>query len=325
MKKAILIIILSALFNMNSWAQQETTLSNYYFNPMNINPAYAGSRADLSANIIHRSQWVGIGGAPTTESVNLSGLFKKYHVGWGAQVYTDAAGPIRNTNFQLAAAYHLKIGEKTKLSFGLQGAISSIRVAWDKVNLENSTDQSFTNVSSKSFNRDLNFGIYLYHEKYFAAASATHLLESPFNLDNSGNNMAKFYRHYYLTGGMIFKVNDDIDFRPSLLAKYVQAAPLNIGLMESLIFYKKFTAGVGLQGSKRLSMKGMDMMFMALAECKIGRGFRVGYNYEAGINAVTRNHFGSHEVLLEWDMTFKKIRKSTTIMVNVAENNPVQE
>ena len=323
MKKALIIILLSSLFNSTIWAQQEPSFSNYYFNPLNINPAYAGSRSDLSATLMHRSQWVGIPGAPTSESVNIHGLIKKFRLGWGAQVFTDVAGPLRTTNFQVAAAYHLKIRSKTKLSFGLQGSLSSLRVAWDKINAENITDQSFTNVNNHSITPDINFGMYLYHENYFAGLSATHLLESPFNLDKTDVNNAKFYRHYYLTGGMLFKLNEDFDFRPSLIAKYVEATPFNLGLMESLIFYKKFTAGVGLQGGKRMAMKGMDIMFLALAECKIGKQFRIGYTYETGLGTSIGHNYGSHEVILGWDMTFKKIRKTTTIIVN-ATDTPVQ-
>lgn len=320
MKKAIIITLLSALYTINAWAQQEVSFSTYYFNPLNINPAYAGSRGDLSATIIHRSQWVGISGAPTSESVNASGLLKKYKLGWGAQVFTDESGPLRATNFQLAAAYHLKIGSKTKLSFGLQGSLTSLKVNWDRVLIENTNDQSFTNVNSHSLTPDINFGMYLYEEKYFAGLSATHLLESPFNLDKSEVNTAKFYRHYYLTGGMVFKLNEDFDFRPSLMAKYVEASPFNLGLMESLIFYKKFTAGVGIQGGKRIGMKGMDVMFMALAECKIGKKLRVGYTYETGLGSSIGHNYGSHEIMLGWDMTFKKIRKTTTILVDGSAN-----
>jgi type IX secretion system PorP/SprF family membrane protein len=166
--------------------------------------------------------------------------------------------------------------------------------------------------------------MYLYHENYFAGLSATHLLESPFNLDKSGENSAKFYRHFYLTGGMIFKVNDDLDFRPSVMAKYVLASPINIGLMESFIFFKKFTLGAGVQGGKRIAMKGMDLNFMALIEYKINQKFRVGYNYESGVSALGKRNYGSHEIMLGWDMNFKKARKTTAIIVNASNTYDIQ-
>jgi type IX secretion system PorP/SprF family membrane protein len=316
MKKTIFIMILSALFAINVQAQQEASFSNYFFNPLNINPAYAGSRGDLSSSIIHRSQWVGVAGAPTSESFNVHGLIKRYKLGIGGQVFTDKSGPVRNTNFQLSAAYHLKLKEKTTLSFGLQGSVSSLSVAWSEINTENTNDQAYANVTSSSLVPDINFGMYLYHEKYFAGVSATHLLQSDFDLNNSGISDSKFSRHYYLTAGTIIKLNDDIDIRPSIMAKYVKAAPINVSLIGSLIFYKKFTVGIGLQSAKRIAIKGLDNTFMALAEYKINKQFRIGYNYDAYFNSIGKQNFGSHEIMIGWDLNRKKRVKTETIFVD---------
>lgn len=310
MKKRILITFMSTLFNLMVCAQQDAAFSMYFFNPMYVNPAYAGSRSDLSGTLVHRSQWVGFDGSPLSQSFNLHGKIPHSRIGLGLQLYNDQSGPMKNTGIQATYAYHIPFGSKTKLSLGLQGSINSLRVAWDEIHIQDQTDAAFMNSASSGMVPDASFGLYLYRPRFYAGASATHLFEPKFNLtsDVPENNLARFYRHYYLTSGLVIPLNERIDFRPSIMAKYAKAAPVDIGLTTSFIFYQRFFVGIGGRTSKRIDINGFDNEFVAILEFDITRYMRIGYSFDAYLNRTGIYNKGTHEIMLGWDLDFTKTK-----------------
>ncbi len=303
MHKKILTTLIGGIITLSTWAQQDASFSMYFFNPLYFNPAYAGSRGDLSGTLVHRSQWVGINGAPSTQSVNVHGMIPDKKLGLGLQVYNDVIGPVKNTSFQLSAAYHLPIGKEATLSFGLQGSLNNLRIAFDQIKFDDQSDQAFINNNSSKLVPDANAGLYLYHPKYYVGLSTTHLLQPKFGLANVPDDTpAKYFRHYYLSSGMIVKVNDKINFRPSVMLSYTQAAPVNVGVNASFIFYEKLFVGVGTRISSRIGIAGIDDELIFMAEYEIGNFMRVGYAFDAYLNPIGRNTFGTHEIMLGWDL-----------------------
>jgi len=309
MYKKVFSLLTTILLASSVWAQQDAAFSQYYFNLLYVNPGYAGTRDFFSGTMVHRSQWVGVDGAPTTQSVSMHSALPKYNIGLGLQIYNDQAGPVKNTGFAATVAYRLSLNENTVLSGGLSGSVSSLRISGNNIHIGDQTDQSFSTGSSAALVPDANFGAYLYKSRMFAGVSMTHLLQTKFRInDISGVQSAKFYRNYYFTGGYVFRVSDIINFRPTALFKYVPSAPMIGEIDATMIFYDRFYVGAGFRSSKRMKVSGMDNMMVGMVIVEFLREFRAGYSYDYFLNQPTAFNGGTHEIMLGWDISLTKTK-----------------
>ncbi|PQJ12181.1 hypothetical protein CJD36_000010 [Flavipsychrobacter stenotrophus] len=311
LNKLITTIILG-LVSLSGYAQQDAGFSMYFFNPMSVNPAYAGSREALSGTLVARNQWVGMEGAPTTQSLTVHSALTNLKFGLGLQVYNDQAGPMHNTGINLTYAYHLPIGEKTKVSFGLTGMLNNISIGWSSINIEKPADPAFAGNATMSWAGDAGASIYLYRSRFYLGLSVNHLLQSRFGQTHSaGADLAKFYRQYYLTSGIVIPVNETINFRPSLLVKYVNAAPAVAEVDGTFIFYERLFVGAGYRAGKRINMPGADNMLIGIAEFEITKSLRIGYSYDYYLNQTGAYNSGTHEFMVGWDISRNKSKLSS--------------
>src|ERR1035437_9047098 len=132
--KKIIATIVIVLLSLGAFAQQDAGFSMYFFNPLYFNPGYAGTREVFSGTLVDRNQWIGMSGAPTTQSLTMHSALRNVRLGLGLQVYNDQAGPMRNTGINLTYAYHLPVNEKTKISFGITGMLNNISIGWSSIN-----------------------------------------------------------------------------------------------------------------------------------------------------------------------------------------------
>lgn len=299
------------LFSLGAIAQQDAGFSMYFFNPVYINPAYAGSRELISGSLVHRSQWASKPDAPTTQAFSLHSAIPNSKVGLGLQIYNDNIGPMRNTGINLTYAYHLKLSETAKLSLGVTGMINNIKVNWDEINVDDNNDLSFTQNSTSSWVPDANAGIYFYKERFYAGLSANHIMQSKFDLTKApGADFAKFYRQYYFTSGIVLPLTERIDLRPSILMKYVKSAPLVGEINASFIFNRKLFIGAGFRTSKRVNIDGMDNMLIGVIQLQFTNSLAVGYAYDYYMNRTGSYNSGTHEIMLGWDINCTKTKMS---------------
>jgi type IX secretion system PorP/SprF family membrane protein len=312
MKKHTIITLLGSLLSLGAIAQQDAGFSQYFFNPLYINPGYAGTREAISGTLIYRSQWTAMDGSPVSQSFNIHGQVPNSKVGLGLQIYNDQAGPIKNTGVRGTYAYHIPLG-KFKLALGVEGSLSDLRILGGDINIDNKSDQAFTNNTATYLIPDAGFGLYLYRTRFYAGLSAMHLLQPRFgHPDASVNDPAHFYRNYYLTTGYVFKLSDKLDLRPSILVKAVETAPVAIDLNAALIFSEKFFIGLGFRTSKRIGMDGTDNMLVAMIEYEVNHKFRIGYSYDYYMNQTGQyNSAGSHEIMLGWDLNVSKTKMTS--------------
>jgi len=312
LNRSIATIVLTIL-SIAAYAQQDAGYSMYFFNPMSVIPAYAGSRDVLSGSLVARSQWVGMDGAPSTQSLTIHSALPNIRVGLGLQVTNDQAGPMHNTGINLTYAYHLPVNEKTKISFGLTGMLNNISVGWSSINIEKPSDPAFTGNAAMSWAGDAGASIYLYKPLFYLGFSVNHLLQSRFGLTHSaGADLAKFYRQYYFTSGYVVPVNETIKFRPSLLLKYVNAAPTVAEVDGTFIFLQRLCLGVGYRAGKRINIPGTDNMLIGIVEFEITPAMRVGYSYDYYLNQTGSYNSGTHEFMLGWDIFNDKTRQYGT-------------
>lgn len=310
--KSIITTIVLGILSLNALAQQDEGYSMYFFNPVAVNPAYAGSREVFSGSLVHRSQWTKMPGAPISQNLSVHSAIPNSNVGLGLQISNDQSGPMKNTGVNLTYAYHMPINENFKLSFGLTGVVNNIRIAWSDINIDDKNDASFAGNKNSSWVPDAKAGLYLYSDKFYAGLSATHLFESKFKLTEAiGADQAKFYRHFFLTSGVVLPVTKTIDFRPSVLVKYVSAAPAVGELNASFIFNKKFLLGAGFRSGKRIDIEGTDNMIVGLLQLYITNSLSIGYAYDYYLNRSKAYNHGTHEFMFSWDVSRNKTKMSS--------------
>lgn len=310
LNKILLVAFISLSFYQVK-AQQDALTSQYFFNPLIVNPGYAGSREMMSGIALYRNQWVGVDGAPTTQTVTLHGPIGKKRVGLGVQFYNDQIGAVGNTGAYFTYAYRVPFS-KGKLSFGLQGTVYQYKLDYALLNNEYTADPAFNTDIDRRIIPDVNFGAYYYSKKFYLGGAVTHLIENRFKFSTvSRKKFAHLYKHVYVTSGIAVKLKDDLIFRPSVLLKNSQGAPLDFDLNASFLINNKLWLGASLRNSKKVNLNERDNQLVAIVEYIFDNGFRVGYSFDYDLNELQEFNSGSHEIMLGYDFNLYKSKMLT--------------
>ncbi len=290
---ALMILMASSLF-----AQQDALFSQYMFNKLAVNPGYAGSRELMTADVLYRYQWVNIDGAPKTLSASLHSPLNNPHLALGFNMYNDRIGPLSYTGAMATFAYRI-LFPNGKLSFGLQAGVKNNGIIWNDFNVYNEEDPFLVNQVKKTLIPDANFGIYYYNDKFYAGLSSKQLLQnqSLATEDTSGNTQfTKLLMHFYGMTGVAVPISDNVVFRPSILAKFVKNAPLQIDLNASFLFANTLWLGASYRTERAVSL---------ITEINVAQNLRIGYSYDIWLNELKVYNKGSHEIRLSYDFNVK--------------------
>jgi type IX secretion system PorP/SprF family membrane protein len=300
MKKILISLIM--FVSISAYAQQDPLFSQYMFNKLAVNPAYAGSTEMLTADILSRYQWVGIKGAPRSYTVSLHSPLRNNHMGLGLYLYGDILGPTETYGLMGSYAYRIKVGNG-KLCFGLQVGFKYSMFNMDKIKVQD-PDFVYSGQDVKKFIPDANFGIYYYSKKWFAGISSKQLFQNQSGLTsvNGQNTYTKLLRHFYGMGGVAIPVSDKVIFRPSVLAKFVPHAPLQCDFNASFVFNNIFWIGASYRTEKAV-------VFMT--EFHVTKNLRIGYSYDMYLNKLMTVNKGSHEIRLGLDFDIFRSRMLT--------------
>lgn len=309
-------------------AQQDAMFTKYMFNSLSYNPAYAGSKDFMSIGVLHRSQWVGIDGAPTSQTATIHTPLANERVGVGFALSNDAIGPTNTVNVNFAYAYRIPVSDGLRLSIGLQGGVENWRADWTKLNLAVIGDDAF-NATPNRWLPNFGAGLFLFGERFYAGFSSPHLIE--YDLRQNENPdieiYARRYRHYFASAGAAFPVRgDDIIFKPSLLVKNVGlfsslrkeeisktiGAPTEIDIDASLLFYNKFWVGASFRTAieafdDRSSFDSADVWFSV----NMDNGLRLGASYDYPLTALNKATSGGFEIMLGYELNFLTKRMVT--------------
>ncbi|MEI6748828.1 MAG: type IX secretion system membrane protein PorP/SprF [Bacteroidales bacterium] len=297
-----LALLFFALLSITAFGQRDALYSQYMFNQLVINPAYSGSKEEMSLAVFNRNQWVGLDGAPRTFTVSAHTPLRNEHVALGMYVYADRIGADNDLGVVGSYAYRVRLGAG-KLSLGLQGGISTVSIDWNKVTVHDETDAVYVSRPDNSLKPDANFGVYYYTKNYYVGLSSKHLLESQFGKVENTGSYSTLTRHFYFMGGMALPISDKIVFKPSTLIKYANNAPLNVDLNASFLFNDKIWIGTSFRTGKNA------MVFMI--ELQATSNLRIGYSYDASMGALKAYNGGSHEIMLGYDLNLFKPRVLT--------------
>ncbi|MDM1458393.1 type IX secretion system membrane protein PorP/SprF [Myroides odoratimimus] len=273
-------------------AQQDPQYTQYMYNTNMINPAYAGSRGTLNVFGMYRTQWVGLDGAPKTANVSVSTPLGESGLGLGVNFTNDRLGAMDENNISVDLAYAIDLNADYKLAFGLKGTANLLNVDYTKLNIHNPTDPvSQENINNK-FNPNIGAGVYLYSDKAYVGLSVPNFLTTDRYDDNDITTMRQ-KMHFYLMGGYVFDLSQDILFKPAALVKAVSGAPLQVDLTANFLLYDKFTLGAAYR---------WDASVSALAGFQVNENLFVGYSYDFDTTTLRHYNSGSHEVFLRFEL-----------------------
>ncbi|TXI68017.1 MAG: type IX secretion system membrane protein PorP/SprF [Flavobacterium sp.] len=292
------IIICSALLflsNQKTSAQQDSQYTNYMYNTINVNPAYAGSRGVMSIFGLHRTQWVGLDGAPVTNTLSVNTPINNSNLGLGVSFVNDRIGPSDENAISADISYTIQTSETYKLSFGIKGTANLLNVDYTKLNIYDPTDPQFQNNIDNRFSPNIGAGIYFHSDKLYAGLSVPNFLETD-HFDDNVSATAKEKMHYYLIGGYVFDLSPTIKFKPAFLSKMVSGSPLQLDVTANFMFNEKFVLGAAWRWDAALS---------GLVGFQVSEGWFIGYGYDAETTKLANYNSGSHEIFLRYEFKGK--------------------
>jgi len=282
-------------------AQQQPVYSQYYFNELVINPAYAGSHVQLSATTMYRNQWVNFPGSPKTFLFSAHTALLKNKIGLGMMVNVDNIGSYSNKNVYFSYAYFLRFPKST-LSLGLQAGFDFIGADFSKLDLQNPGDLSFIPVNA--FKPNIGTGLYYKRKNFFIGFSIPMLINNKvdYSLANISNEI-KQARYYFLRSGVVFPINRarTVKLNPSFLLRTQEGQPISFDINAAVIFYEVCSAGV--------SYRNVDAIITFL-ELKISEKLHVGYSYDWTSSSLNLFSNGTHEFMLNYRTRLRNIHKN---------------
>jgi type IX secretion system PorP/SprF family membrane protein len=283
-------------FGFFAKAQQRPLQSLYMFDPMLVNPAYAGNQVQLSATAIYRNQWVNLDGAPKTFTATAHSGFRKYRVGLGFILSNDQIGIHNDFGFYGVYSYKIPVSKKGTLSFGLQGGFNNLR---SNFNLLDPKYQGDISGVISTFNPNVGAGVYYRQSNYYMGFSVPYILDNKI-IGSDYTSIAKQNRYYYFMAGMTLTVSKNVKVVPSTLVRMQDKAPISLDLNTILVLYNV----VGLGASYRLG----DSV-ISLFELQLNDNFHVGYAYDITTSQLNAYSNGSHEIMLNYRVKIPRLHK----------------
>lgn len=300
MKKIILLFLIFG--SLAAFAQQDPLFTQYTYNKLLVNPAYAGSCEDLDVTLLSRAQWVNIQGAPETYTLSAHTALNNKRVGLGFYVSRDVLGATTDNALMGTYSYRLLFSQSS-LAFGLQFGLKYSSFDWNAMDLKDD-DIVFASQDVRKITPDMNIGIYYQSSRFFAGLSSKQLLENQLDLTKSSshNSFSKLSRHFYLMTGMALPIDEKIIFRPSVLAKYTRNAPVQFDFNASFLFGRSFMLGTSFRTLQAITFA---------TELALTRMIKLGYSYDIYLNGLQPFNYGSHEIRVEFDFGMLESRMRT--------------
>lgn len=295
-------LILLIFTSFVNFAQQDAQYTQYMYNTITINPAYAGSRGAFSIFAMHRTQWVGLDGAPVTNVASMNTPLNNSNLGSGVSFINDKIGPTNKNSISADLSYTIPTSENYKLSFGMKATANLFNLDITKLNpvVASPLDPSMQNIKNE-FSPNIGAGIYLHSDKAYVGFSIPNFIES----NRYDDNEVVIYKekiNYYLMAGYVFDLSSELKFKPAVLSKLVVGAPLQVDISGNFLINDKFTIGLAYRWSAALS---------AIVGFQATEGMYIGYGYDRETTKLNNYNSGSHEILLRYEI-FKNNDKITT-------------
>ena len=285
-KNLLFLILVFTLFKSN--AQQDPQYTDYMFNPLTVNSAYAGSRGHLAVTALHRTQWVGIDGAPQTQSLSIDTPVGK-NVGLGISLVNDKLGPSEELFLDINLSYTIKLTNQSQLSFGMKGGGRLL-------NVDLTTENGFDVPSVNKILPSVGAGVYWRSETSYIGLSVPNFLTTE-HYDGDKQQVSAERLHYFLIAGKVFDLSSSIKFKPAFLTKFVVGAPIIFDLSANFLFEETFRLGIAYRWDDAIS---------GLIGFQISPKFMIGYAYDKTTTGLGDFNSGTHEIMLRFELKTKE-------------------
>ncbi len=287
-KTFVLVLILTA---SSAFSQQLPQFTQFMFNTISINPAYAGSRETLNLTALHRNQWAGIDGNPVTSTVSIHSPLRNDRVGLGLSYINDELG-FEKTNYVYGDfSYSVPLSDEIKLSFGLKAGFTNYRLSNPDIN------DPFFNTDFNSWNPNFGAGLYVGSNRWYFGFSAPRILNADLN---EGEFSALERTSYYGIAGLVFDLSTTIKFKPTAITKFTNGAPATYDFTANFLFNEKFWLGASYRFNDASN-------FGAFMDYQVNKDFRVGYAYDLPTGDFRPYTGGTHEIILIYELVKKQL------------------
>jgi type IX secretion system PorP/SprF family membrane protein len=295
MKKIVSAFLFLVLVIRPTFSQQDPLSSQYMFNTLTYNPGVAGTSGMICATALNRQQWVGFSGAPSTTLFNISAPFSPFGIksGVGLVVESDNVGFDKDINVSVAYSYLMDLGTG-KLGIGINlGMLNkTLDPKWfipdGDAHTPISGDPLIPENKESFVAFDAGLGLYYKTDKYYAAASITHINQPKIKFSKGTTYVS---RHYYLTAGYNLQLPDpSLELLPSAFA-FSDGREVQFAITSLIRYNKKVWGGVSYRtGDALIGIVGLELF----------NGIRLGYSYDFTISDIRKSSSGSHEFMINY-------------------------
>jgi type IX secretion system PorP/SprF family membrane protein len=302
MNKLLIITMTLLMWTHFAKAQFEPQFTQYMFNEMFINPAYAGSRDQISSTLVYRNQWVGIDGAPKTQTASINAPLLNRKIGVGLNVLNESIGVTKQFAIYGNYAYRIRVGESGALAMGIQGGFINHQENLADVVTNEENDSEFLLNTPKVVIPNAGFGIYYNTDRFYAGISVPRTLRNKV-AGNGTSDVATDFSfstwHYYITSGYVFPVSANVKLKPTIMLKAVEAAPLIGDISLNALFKDRIWLGAAFRSGDA---------FAAMLTFQATPNLRVGYSYDYTTTELNSYSNGTHEINIGYDFSLEKKR-----------------
>lgn len=288
-----LILLASNVVN----AQQEPTYTQYMFNTQTINPAYAGTWETMGFMALAREQWVGFDNAPSTQTFTFQTLMKNKKVGLGLNVINDQFGLEKRFSIFGDYSYLVPMDNDLKLRLGLKAGISSYSNNLNNYDVIDPNDPMFQGDITHRIMPNFGIGAFLYKNRYYIGLSVPKMIQNDFKNNVNNYSSQAEMRHYFLTGGYVFNLSENVQFKPTMLTKLAPNTPLQVDLTANFLIANRFWIG---------SMYRTGASFGFIAQWIINNKLRFGYAVDFSTTKLQRYNDGTHEIMISYELSTLK-------------------
>lgn len=293
MKNIVLIGCITLLCLGKLAAQQDIQYTQFMFNKLNFNPAYAGSKSALCLSAIYRKQWLGIARAPETGTFNAHGAVWNKRLGLGLSVSYDRIGFAERISFESNYSYIIRFKDHSFLSMGLRGSAYYTQIRWDEADLIDNVDNAIPGGSVSRILPNFGAGIYYQSKHWYLGFSVPHIFvnEGDFNIAVNGTIEPDFTQHYYLMGGFTFDLSENVQIQQNILMKYVVNAPLAVDFNLSFVFSRRVLLGLTYRVGASID---------AILQWQITPQLRIAAAYDFSVTQLQTYNSGSVEAMITY-------------------------
>ena len=286
-----IIVVMILMSSLTTIAQQLPQFTQYMYNTLSVNPAYAGSRETLSIMGLHRSQWAGFAGAPTTQTLSIHSPLRNDKIGLGFSFINDELGNENYVYLYTDFSYTINTGNNSELAFGLKGGFTSFTL--DPGYRNSQPDDPLIQGSEDRWTPNIGAGVFWHSERWYLGLSAPRLINNDFNTDAGYKALERI--SYYFTGGYVFDAGKNTKFKPAFMLKATNGAPVSVDLSGNFLFNEKFWLGAAYRFNESAGAFGV------MTDYQVSPSWRIGYTYEHPNSEIRPFSNGTHEIFLMYE------------------------